>query len=147
MTFFSSSLVTKWWQQIWQLGQTFQEHFKGYFVIQEFGARIPVDLTISGRRKMDWSHSGRMLWNVTVKSKAHTLFRHPIWKFSYIIKKPRFLSFSCLSIESVDFGCDSNSCLVFQLLLQLKKRGQKNSELLFIVSGPWKTEKSFNIVL
>lgn len=41
------------------------------------------------------------------------------------MKKTCFLSISCLSMEGVEFGCDSNPCLVFLVLLQLKERGQK----------------------
>lgn len=102
---------------------------------------------------MDWSYGGRgaeMLWNVTVKSKTHTSFRRPAWKLSYIMKKICFLSISCLSMEGVEFGCDSNSCLVFLVLLQWKEGGQKNLELLFIISQTQKTEihllLSYNLV-
>lgn len=55
------------------------------------------------------------------------------------MKKICFLSISCLSIEGVESGCDSNPYLVF-LVLKWKEGGQKNSELLFIISQTQKTE-------
>lgn len=83
-----------------------------------------------------------MLWNVTVKSATHTSFRHSPWKLSYIMKK-KCASCPLVVCQWKVLNLDVILTLVWSSLSSCywgEKRGQKNSDLVSIISWSQKRE-------